>query len=155
MTEKTVAQMRAELRDFYFQKIKPNLETINRNRRISRLDAISVFCILGGGAWCMGFGILKIDGAENLSLAGFILVVFGVYCSIIAFRHEETSYSCGMFNAFMLTSRRIYFSTYSTNAGKVASFVTLTILLYVFYIIANPPAWLPQAISSWTMIFQR
>ena len=82
MTEKSVAQMRAELRDFYFKKIKPNLETINRNRRISRLDTISVFCILGGGAWCMGFGILKIDGAENLSLAGFIVVAFGVFISL-------------------------------------------------------------------------
>lgn len=82
MEEKNVAQMRAELRDFYFKKIKPNLETINRTRRISRLDAIGVFCIFGGFAWCMVFGMLKIEGAENLPLAGLILIVFGVLISM-------------------------------------------------------------------------
>ena len=82
MEEKSISQMKSELRDFYFKKIKPNLETINRTRRISRLDAIGVFCIFGGFAWCMVFGMLKIEGAENLPLAGLILIVFGVLISM-------------------------------------------------------------------------
>lgn len=82
MEEKSISQMKSELRDFYFKKIKPNLETINRTRRISRIDAIGVFCILGGFAWCMVFGILKIEGAEHLPLAGFILIIFGVFISL-------------------------------------------------------------------------
>lgn len=48
MEEKNVAQMRAELRDFYFKKIKPNLETLNKQRKKKRMDVFALILILSG-----------------------------------------------------------------------------------------------------------
>ncbi len=75
MEEKNVAQMRAELRDFYLKKIKPNLETLNRQRRKSRIDILSLILILSGFSLFFLVGSFKINGISLVLLPIFCLVL--------------------------------------------------------------------------------
>ena len=75
MEEKNVAQMRAELRDFYFKKIKPNLETLNKQRKKKRMDVFALILILSGFSLFFLVGSLKINGISLVLLPIFCLVL--------------------------------------------------------------------------------
>lgn len=75
MEEKNVAQMRAELRDFYFKKIKPNLETLNKQRKKKRVDVFALILILSGFSLFFLVGSLKINGTSLVLLPIFCLVL--------------------------------------------------------------------------------
>lgn len=75
MEEKSISQMREELRDFYFKKVKPNLETLNKKRKKSRIDLVALVLILIGFAIFFSIGGLKINGVSLVILPVICLVV--------------------------------------------------------------------------------
>ena len=74
MEEKTVAQMRSELRDFYFKKVKPNLETLNKKRKKKRADVFALILIL------TGFALFFLIG--NIKINEFSLAILPVICLV-------------------------------------------------------------------------
>lgn len=75
MEEKSISQMRSELRDFYFKKIKPNLETLNKQRKKKRVDVFALILILSGFSLFFLVGSLKINGTSLVLLPIFCLVL--------------------------------------------------------------------------------
>ena len=82
MAEKDIALMRENLREFYFKKVKPNLEEINDSRKINRRNIYGALLILVAFVWFQFFGNLEIGG-QNCGafgivffVAGFILLAF-------------------------------------------------------------------------------
>ena len=81
MTEKSVAQMRADLRTFYVNKIKPELGTINRLRTGNRYKSLPLIIFVFGVILCLISRILP-DGERILALGipfvavGLIFLIF-------------------------------------------------------------------------------
>ena len=82
MEEKTVAQMRAELRDFYFKNIKPNLTSINKSRRSNSVNVVGFLTLLTGFAWIGLFGKVTISG-KNYAFIGIPLIIAGIIIMIV------------------------------------------------------------------------
>ena len=76
MEEKSVSQMRKELQEFYFTKVRSNLDKINKIRKHEKVNAISAFCM-----------ILGIVGLFGINLTSFISEIIG------AFLPEELSFA--------------------------------------------------------------
>lgn len=79
MEEKSVSQMRKELQEFYFTKVRSNLDKINKIRKHEKVNAISAFCM-----------ILGIIGLFGINLTSFISEI------IVAFLPEELSFIKGI-----------------------------------------------------------
>ena len=79
MEEKSVSQMRKELQEFYFTKVRSNLDKINKIRKHEKVNAISAFCL-----------ILGIIGLFGINLTSFISEI------IVAFLPEELSFIKGI-----------------------------------------------------------
>ena len=79
MEEKSVLQMRKELQEFYFTKVRSNLDKINKIRKHEKVNAISAFCL-----------ILGIIGLFGINLTSFISEI------IVAFLPEELSFIKGI-----------------------------------------------------------
>lgn len=75
MEEKSVSQMRKELQEFYFTKVRSNLDKINKIRKHEKVNAISAFCMF------LGFA-----GFFGMNLTSFISEI------IVAFLPEELSF---------------------------------------------------------------
>ncbi len=65
--------MREELREFYFKKVRPNLDRINNARKINSRNIYGVLSFLIGLAWLSLFGKLEIDG-QNYGSWGFLFL---------------------------------------------------------------------------------
>ncbi len=85
MEEKNVAQMRNELREFYFKKVKPNLEYLNKQRKKKRVDVFAIILILLGFALFFLVGSLKINGT---SLIIFPIISFCLGTVILMLNHK-------------------------------------------------------------------
>lgn len=81
MDEKTPAQMRAELREFYFKKVKPNLGWMNKQRFRKRIGTIAAMFMVSGFA-CFSFGNLNVNGVYVAMIAGFSLIAIGIVISL-------------------------------------------------------------------------
>ena len=46
MEEKSIAQMKKELQEFYFKKVKNNLQDINRIRKHENINSIYMFFLI-------------------------------------------------------------------------------------------------------------
>lgn len=79
--EKDIAQMRAELMDFYFKNVKPNLESLNKQRKESLRTYLATVMIL------LGF-ILAPFGI------GFLFIIAGVMV-IVILKNAQTSTCAG------------------------------------------------------------
>lgn len=77
MEEKTVAQMRAELRDFYFKNIKPNLTSINKSRRSNLVDVYAILSFLIGFALICMLGNIKIL-EYDCAIIGLPFIIIGI-----------------------------------------------------------------------------
>ena len=77
MEEKTVAQMRAELRDFYFKNIKPNLTSINKSRRSNSVDVYAILSFLIGFALICMLGNIKIL-EYDCAIIGLPFIIIGI-----------------------------------------------------------------------------
>ena len=77
MSEKNIIQMREELREFYFKKVRPNLDRINNARKINSRNIYGVLSFLIGLAWLSLFGKLEIDG-QNYGSWGFLFFVISL-----------------------------------------------------------------------------
>lgn len=80
MEEKNIAQMRAELRDFYFNKVKPQLSGMNERRRKNAASVHAVMLLLAG------FVLINI-----IPPLGVILVLAGMFMLIFLGRQAEHS----------------------------------------------------------------
>ena len=83
MEEKTVAQMQAELRDFYFKKVKPNLDWMNKQRGRKRLGTIAVMFIVFGVGILFSLSSLVINEVPFGLFAGVGFILTG--CIILYF----------------------------------------------------------------------
>lgn len=88
MEEKTVAQMRSELRDFYFKKVKPNLETLNKKRKKKRADVFALILILTGFALFFLIGNVKIN-EFSLAILPVICLVSGAIVLMLNHKGEK------------------------------------------------------------------
>lgn len=61
MEEKSIAQMKKELQEFYFKKVKNNLQDINRIRKHENINSIYMFFLIMSLVGLVIFGILKIE----------------------------------------------------------------------------------------------
>lgn len=82
MDEKTQAQMRAELREFYFNKVKPNLEKINKSRRSNSINVYAILSFLTGFALICLLGNIKVSG-HDYAIIGLPFIIIGVLILII------------------------------------------------------------------------
>lgn len=76
MTEKSVAQMRADLRTFYVNKIKPELGTINRLRTGNRYKSLPLIIFVFGVILCLISRILP--DSERILALGIPFVAVGL-----------------------------------------------------------------------------
>ncbi len=88
MTEKTVAQMRAELRDFYFQKVKPNLEDLNKKRIKNRADVLALILMLTGFSLFFLVAGITINGV-SLAILPVIFLVLGAMILMLNHKGEK------------------------------------------------------------------
>ena len=79
MEEKSISQMRAELREFYFNKIKPELQNLNIARKYSTVQKFSVISILSGFLLLSLFGGFTINGKTP------IIIKLGLFLTILGF----------------------------------------------------------------------
>ena len=89
MEEKTVAQMRSELRDFYFKKVKPNLDWMNKQRGRKRIGTIAAMFMVSGVA-CFSLGNLNVDGVYVGVVAAFSLIAIGIVISLFTYRKNAS-----------------------------------------------------------------
>ena len=89
MEEKTVAQMRSELGDFYFKKVKPNLDWMNKQRGRKRIGTIAAMFMVSGVA-CFSLGNLNVDGVYVGVVAAFSLIAIGIVISLFTYRKNAS-----------------------------------------------------------------
>lgn len=52
MVEKSIAQMKNELKEFYFKEVKNNIDEINRIRKLEKGNAVcSIGILIGLSGW--------------------------------------------------------------------------------------------------------
>ena len=96
MEEKTVAQMQAELRDFYFKKVKPNLDWMNKQRGRKRLGTIAVMFIVFGVGILFSLSSLVINEVPFGLFAGVGFILTG--CIILYFNKGTVKSSSKYFD---------------------------------------------------------
>ena len=89
MEEKSIAQMQAELRDFYFKKVKPNLDWMNKQRGRKRIGTIAAMFMVSGVA-CFSLGNLNVDGVYVGVVAAFSLIAIGIVISLFTYRKNAS-----------------------------------------------------------------
>ena len=130
MTEKSVAQMRAELKDFYFKKVKPNIGWMNKQRGRKRIGTIAAMFMVSGVA-CFSFGNLNVDGVYVGVVAAFSLIAIGFVISgfaniefvdYLGFRHILGSVGAGdiFAESYVLTGNELTVSVVSSTESKIA-----------------------------------
>ena len=83
MVEKSVAQMKKELQEFYFKKVKDYLPEINRIRKHERLNTICILFLFLSMAGTFFFGNLKI---ERLTFICIVLLLLSL--AILMFNNK-------------------------------------------------------------------
>lgn len=78
--EKDIAQMRAELRDFYFKNVKPNLADLNKRRKKNLIAYYGMVMIL------LGFIVVFFSIG-----IGLFLIIAGFAIAMFLGREEQTS----------------------------------------------------------------
>jgi len=80
MEEKTVAEMRREYHNFYYNKVKPMLKVMNERRRKSSIQVYSSLAVIIGFGICYLSGAIKVNGSflKIPMLVGGLLLVCGI-----------------------------------------------------------------------------
>lgn len=78
--EKDIAQMRAELRDFYFKNVKPNLADLNKRRKKNSIAYYGLVMIL------LGFIVVFFS-----IVIGLFLIIAGFAIAMFLGKEEQTS----------------------------------------------------------------
>ena len=86
MEEKSIAQMKKELNEFYFKEVKDNIDEINR---IRKLEKCNTFCAVGMLIGLSGLVISAFFNLNSLVIFNLCLIVLSVLLMMLNNMHNK------------------------------------------------------------------
>ena len=87
MEEKSIAQMKKELNEFYFKEVKDNIDEINR---IRKLEKCNTFCAVGMLIGLSGLVISAFFNLNSLVIFNLCLIVLSVLLMMLNNMHNKS-----------------------------------------------------------------